>query len=68
MEPIFKVDGTSSERGVNDGKEYAIWRVVIIKDPTHLICAFFGGASFDAACMFCDMINANPDYRRNAAR
>jgi hypothetical protein len=68
MEPIFKVDGTSSHVAVDNGKEYAVWRVVIIKDPSHMICAFYGGASYDAAHRFCAEINADPEYRKHAAR
>lgn len=35
---------------------YAAWRVVRADDHSHLICAFYGGASLLAACAFLDKI------------
>lgn len=64
----YSVDGSSNQRvadGVNNNPKYAVWRVVLADDPSHLICAFFGGASYHAAHSFCDMINADPKWNED---
>lgn len=61
MEPKYIVDGTSHERGKDNGKEYAVWRV-LVAETKQLVCAFYGGASHYAASSFCEQINSDPKW------
>lgn len=60
----YHVDGTSTNRAKEGGREYAIWRV-IITETGQLICAFYGGASNLAAREFCDRINNDPKWNED---
>lgn len=66
-QPLYKVDGNSTERFRNadvnypDGMDYCAWRVVRA-DNGALVCAFAGGCSLLAASEFCDRINSDPAW------
>lgn len=42
---------------------YGTWRVVRADDHSHLISAFYGGASLAAASMFFEAIEADPAWK-----